>query len=188
MTVYALNHYQEFAGQKIMNVWWIEGTALDLQSVVDSWVSIVFPAVRAIQVNGVSNTRIGVRQEGIAAPEQNFTPTGWPLAGTVVDAGLPPHDAGLLTLYASGGAYPLSSRKYFAGVPETSHSNGIVDGTYVGLLQAVGTAVLDFNTTNAGTAAIVAYRKTDGATNDITRYVVRNQVALQGHRRMGRGQ
>lgn len=187
MTVYQLNDYQEFSGQKVLNTWWIEGTALVAADVVAAFNTEIIPKVTDLQVTTLTHTKIGWRQVGLAQPEQFFVPSGWPKAGLNVANGLPPHDALLVTLYAAGGAYPLRARKYICGVPMDVVDDGVVQASIMDNLQALGQAVLDFNAAHTGAYQIVTFRKDLNLANTVVNYVASADVARQGHRRRGRG-
>lgn len=119
---------------------------------------------------------------------------------------LPPHDAGLLSLYTPYHGRRLHGRLYIPGVPESETAGGVISATSRAELSAIGnTMVTRYGEGSSNAFAwICVFSKKNGverrtippppiliysplAANPITRTVASKYVATQRHRKVGRG-
>lgn len=125
--------------------------------------------------------------------------------GSVAGEGLPPHDAGVLSLYTGYPGRRVHGRLYIGGVPESQQDGGEFNATYQASMKNFG----DWLISNFGEGGqspnywMVVYSRSNGRVRQpgpppyftydplagvpIRRHVVNVRIGTQRHRKLGRG-
>lgn len=201
-----------YKGVTMMNQFWFRSKETDplttFQAVTDKiifdfdlgiWARMKQVMCSSAQL--VSATALMLTPPGVAQTIKSYTTD----FGSVAGDGLPPHDAGLLSLYTGYPGRRVHGRLYIGAVPESQHNQGEMDSTYQFSMKNFGDWLVgQFG--ESGTSPnywMVIYSRKNGRSRQpgpppfysysplagvpIKKHVVNVRVATQRHRKLGRG-
>lgn len=210
--LYRLNVTFLLGQQNCLNTYWLRSKPNspsvnlkeDTDTAILNWKLFIWPSYKAFMSNQVQLIAAVCTcvQPLNAAQTVAFYNTDF---GSVVSEALPPHDAGLLSMYTGYAGRRVHGRLYIPGVPESLTAFGVLENSHVTKLANIGDALIN-NWGDAGTSSRFiggVFSRLNGATRNPgpppyisysplacvpwTRHIARASVKTQRHRLVGRG-
>lgn len=129
-----------FKGQKLINRRWFrqqdaDGALSPEQALMDTYEAGILPQYQACCSDDLSFT--GQRVRRILPIEGGSFVGNLAVAGTIIQDGLPPNSAMVITFYSSTLTKAGRGRMFVSGIPDTLQADGIADEAYQILLMAL---------------------------------------------------
>lgn len=191
--IYRINVNQLLDSQVVINTWHVRSDAPPTSSELAAWVTAFVTPHKAKASNALTFQNLDVRRVDVAGGSSSiYTPSGWPVAGTINTDCIPGVMSALLKGVSLDGVKPAHIRKFLAGVIETDTTAGKLNSTG---LTNYGTIVSSWQAyIDAGTDPnVAAVHYTTGANpvvdqwNLIATISLSSILAVQRRRKIGVG-